>query len=996
VILLRLQGGVVSKGYWLSIVSRIVRSLSKHSSSQSKSMEDSRAVIRGSPTEHASNASLGYRSAGQRHRPGLGDHLLLAQIEEHGLDAGLIVDVAQLRLNVRASKRLRAAGIGTIQQLITCTENDLLGIEGLGVTTVREIKKKLNSCLVDLVNGKGRDLKTTDTRKQMAQKSFLPTVVSFQNRSRLEECRSGIGDALLLARIADRGLNLSEMDVWPLYLGVRASKRLEAAGISTIQRLATSTEYDLLNIDGLGVTTLQEIKKKLNSYLTDLASDDNRDSEAIGVGDSKVETSLLENLEDQDTPLDDFSIQVLGLSEQESSELGVFNINTIEELVNCIKYGFFNISELHITTITGIEKKLDSYLTYLARVGNRHLYAAGSGKKLAGLVLVNRARARSTNLNAISIARLGLSATVSKGLSAAGIQNLAQLADYDECNLTSTCGLEISALEEIRWKLNTFLWTVCDICPLSEGLVDLATRLCYAFQDYIPLDEVPLPQHTQRRLQKAVGDRPRTLAQLKQVIEERRAQIIGRERKEGIHAQSQAMKQAVDSLYKLLVHENIDYEINELVRHLDDRERFILTARFGVRKLLTLQAIGKHLYVTRERVRQIESRMRSKLARRVARSPLLYSIAGIVLIRHLGEDATVDSWIQRLIDIGFLKEKASADLLVAVSRITDFAPFTLPKEFDRMREPHIPQHILLARRPILDEARRFCRNCGAVRMVSLVNENVSETDVEQILCLDGFTEICPGWWMRKGHKCVAEDVATKVVTYCGAVSPSNLRQALTRHLSRLQFAAPPSDVLVKVLEHAGDFLLADGFVRLNRRPARRPSLTGPESIFVKTVQSEGPVVSFELLHTKILGAGFSEASLTGALRYSPIIQKVAFGLYTLLESRYNMEDVEQAKSNITRVPANASIRPRSDGVIEFETNIGTWMIYGGVLTCGPAASMQGTWTLIINGITNGVLVVGSGFIRDLSEAVESLGLMPRDRVRIEFNTWTREATITKV
>jgi RNA polymerase sigma factor (sigma-70 family) len=946
--------------------------------------------------EHSPNSSLGYQGSGRKYRPGLGDYLLLAQIEEQGLSAGLMADVAQLHLSVRSSKRLRGAGIGTIQQLIACTGDDLLSIEGLGVTTVQEIKKKLNSYLVDLANGKGRDLKSTDTAKQMALESVLPNAVPFPHRGGLEECRSGIGDALLLARIKERGLNLSEMDLWPLYLGIRASKRLEAAGISTVQQLATSTEYDLLNIDGLGVTTLQEIKKKLNAYLADLASGDNRDSDFIDIGDSELQTSLLENLEDQDTPLDDISVQVLSLSEQESSELGMFNINTIQELVNWIRYGFFTISEHQITTIRGIEKKLDSYLTYLARVGNQHSYSAESSRKLAGRVLVNRARARGTNLNAISVARLGLSATVSRGLSGAGIHNVEELVDYNECNLIGVCGLGISALEEVRWKLNTFLWTVCDIRPLSEELVDLATRLCYAFQDYVPLDEVPLPQHAQRRLQKAIGDRPGTLAQLKQLIEERHVQIVGSEQEEGTCAQTKTMKQAVDLLYKLLVHENIDYEINELVRHLDDRERLILTARFGVRKLLTLQAVGEHLHVTRERVRQLESRMRSKLARRVARSSLLYSIAGIALIRHLGEDATVDSWIQRLIDIGFLREDAAADILVAVSRLTDFAPFALPKEFDHMLQPHIPEHILVARKPILSEARRFCRTCGAVRTLSLVNKNLSESDVGQILCSDGFAEICPGWWMRKGYKSVAEHVATKVITYCGAVSPSNLRQAITRHLSRLQFPAPPSEVLVRFLEQTGNFTLVDEFVKLVKQQTRKPGLTGPESIFVRTVQSEGPVISFELLYTKILSQGLSEASLTGVLHYSPIVQKVAFGLYTLLGAHYDIEDIERAKSQMTRVPANASIKPRPDGVIEFETNIGTWMIYGGVLTCGPAASMRGTWTRIVKGVSNGVLVVGSGFIRDLSDAVESLGLMPRDRVRIEFNTWTREATITKV
>lgn len=980
----------------MSIVSRIIKSLSRHSSSQSKSVEDYPAIIAGSPIEHASNSSLVYQGSRQRYRPSLIGHRLLAQIEEQGLDAGLMVGVAQLRLSVRASRRLRAAGIGTIQQLIACTENDLLSIDGLGVTTLQQIKKKLKSYLVDLTNGKGWDLKTTNTGKEMVQKSFLPTAVSFQHTEGLEECRSRIADSLLLARIEDQGLNVSEMDVWPLYLSVRASKRLEAAGISTIQQLATSTEYDLLSIDGLGVTTMQEIKKKLKSYLADLASGDNRDSQVIDVGDSKVQASLLEKLESQDTSLKDISVQVLGLNEQESGDLGRFKINTIEELTNCIKYGFFSIPELQMTTITGTEKKLDSYLTYLARVGNRRSYAAGSGKRLTEPVLINQARDRGTNLKAISVVRLGMSGRASKGLSTANVHTLEQLIDYDECGLLSTCGLETSVLEEIRWKLHTFLWTVCDRYPLAEKLVDLATRLCYAFQDYIPLDEIPLPNHAQRQLQKAIGDRPRTLAQLKQLIEERHAQIIGRERKEGIQAQSGAMNQAVNLLHKLLVHGNIDYEVNELVRHLDDREYYILTARFGVHKLLTLGAVGKHLLVTRERVRQIESRMRSKLARKIARSSLLYSVAGIVLLRHLGEDATVDSWIQQLIDIGFLKDEASADLLVAVSRIAKGAPFALPKEFDRMLEPHISPHILLAKEPVLSRARKFCRNSGAVRVVSLTSERVSEADVEQILSSDGFTEVYPGWWMKKGSKSVAEGVATKVLTYCGAVSPSNLRQALTRHLSRFQFSAPPSNVLVKILELTGNFALIDGFLRLIEVPARKLSLRRPESAFVHLVQNKGPVISCESLYTNIVEEGLSEASLVAILRYSPIVQKVAFGLYTLLGTQYDMGDIDQAKSQLTRVSANTSIKPRSDGVVEFEINIGTWMIYGGVLSSGPVASLEGNWTLVIDDTSKTELVVGGGFIRGLSDAVVSLDLMPMDRIKIEFNTWTREARITKV
>ena len=72
------------------------------------------------------------------------------------------------------------------------------------------------------------------------------------------------------------------------------------------------------------------------------------------------------------------------------------------------------------------------------------------------------------------------------------------------------------------------------------------------------------------------------------------------------------------------------------------------------------------------------------------------------------------------------------------------------------------------------------------------------------------------------------------------------------------------------------------------------------------------------------------------------------------------------------------------------------MIYSGVLSSGPAASLEGRWTLVADGINNTELVVRGGFIWGFSDAVVSLGLMPMDRIKIEFNTWTREARITKI
>ncbi|MEZ5256125.1 MAG: sigma-70 family RNA polymerase sigma factor [Ilumatobacteraceae bacterium] len=61
-------------------------------------------------------------------------------------------------------------------------------------------------------------------------------------------------------------------------------------------------------------------------------------------------------------------------------------------------------------------------------------------------------------------------------------------------------------------------------------------------------------------------------------------------------------------------------EINRLLAPLDDREREILKLRFGLDRgePRTLEEVGEHFNLTRERIRQIEARAMSKLRHRRA------------------------------------------------------------------------------------------------------------------------------------------------------------------------------------------------------------------------------------------------------------------------------------------------------------------------------------------------------------------------------------------
>jgi RNA polymerase sigma factor (sigma-70 family) len=56
-------------------------------------------------------------------------------------------------------------------------------------------------------------------------------------------------------------------------------------------------------------------------------------------------------------------------------------------------------------------------------------------------------------------------------------------------------------------------------------------------------------------------------------------------------------------------------EVDRLLEPLDTREREILTLRFGLDRGLprTLEEVGDHFHLTRERIRQIEARAMSKL-----------------------------------------------------------------------------------------------------------------------------------------------------------------------------------------------------------------------------------------------------------------------------------------------------------------------------------------------------------------------------------------------
>jgi hypothetical protein len=97
-----------------------------------------------------------------------------------------------------------------------------------------------------------------------------------------------------------------------------------------------------------------------------------------------------------------------------------------------------------------------------------------------------------------------------------------------------------------------------------------------------------------------------------------------------------------------------------------------------------------------------------------------------------------------------------------------------------------------------------------------------------------------------------------------------------------------------------------------------------------------------------------------------------------------------------RVEANPTLTLRRDGSVVFETTAQQYLMYSASLRAGPAAKMRGEWNALAEGARVGVITVGQPWIYGLKGARQALGIGIGDRVRIRFDTWTREAEVSVV
>ncbi|ADO77786.1 DNA-directed RNA polymerase subunit alpha [Halanaerobium praevalens] len=75
---------------------------------------------------------------------------IMVEVEEEEKDEILDTTIEELELSVRSSNCLKRAGINTVEELVSRTEDDLMKVRNLGKKSLKEIEKKLDELELDL------------------------------------------------------------------------------------------------------------------------------------------------------------------------------------------------------------------------------------------------------------------------------------------------------------------------------------------------------------------------------------------------------------------------------------------------------------------------------------------------------------------------------------------------------------------------------------------------------------------------------------------------------------------------------------------------------------------------------------------------------------------------------------------------------------------------------------------------------------------------------
>ena len=364
----------------------------------------------------------------------------------------------------------------------------------------------------------------------------------------------------------------------------------------------------------------------------------------------------------------------------------------------------------------------------------------------------------------------------------------------------------------------------------------------------------------------------------------------------------------------------------------------------------TLQRVGDVVGVTRERVRQIVTRAGEKL--RAANLDMRKLRAAIRTL----EDAGVlpeSAALELLRKINLVKGKTRVGGILRAAEVFG-VPTTLRLEVLGERKFVGVSVGLAVLKSIQQAGRRAVTRwgCSTLEDVSAVVTGCGRISVtvdlvrEVVSTLAGFRWLDEdtGWfWLEDVPRNRLLNKIDKILAVSTKVELTALRAGIARHY-RMEGFSPPSRVLRAFCEQLDDCEVVGGRIVVDtRRRLPTDELSEHEQAMLEVFREHGPVLSHAEVRQRCVDASLNDTTTVIYLGNSPIVRRVAVGVYTLVGAAVSPGEVEAVAKTIKQSRRGTIIydygwEPDGSGVwVTYKLSAG--MLRGGVLSVPAGIKM---------------------------------------------------------
>ena len=308
----------------------------------------------------------------------------------------------------------------------------------------------------------------------------------------------------------------------------------------------------------------------------------------------------------------------------------------------------------------------------------------------------------------------------------------------------------------------------------------------------------------------------------------------------------------------------------------------------------TLQEIGDVAYVTRERIRQVLLRVRRQLAvANLEMSVLRRAVkrlekAGVLSERRAVAILRKEKLTARRVSVrGLLR---AADLFGVKTKLNwewygDSGFVGLPKGLAILKS-------------ISRIARRAVKRWGCSTLEDVAAETAGERKIavtadnvrDVLITQPGFRWLDEGsgwFWLDDVPRNRLLNKIDKILAAAKRVDLAALRAGVARHY-RMEGFSPPIRILRELCEQLEDCEVVGGQIVVDRRP-RLPTeeLSDCEQKILEVFREHGPALSYGNVHQRCIEAGLNEATTSTYLGNTPILRRVAVGVYTVVGAAVN-------------------------------------------------------------------------------------------------------------